>query len=72
MDNLSQDCVVRLKCKHNENFYEFVIPNNTPTVDAIEVLTHFQQLLLDSLKQMQEQQQAAEAPEIDCVSEVED
>lgn len=71
MDNLSQDCVVRIKCTVNTHVYEFVVPNNTPTVDAIEALTVFQKVLLDSLKQIQEQQ-AAQAPEIDCVPEVED
>lgn len=71
MDNLTQDCVIRIKCTVNAHIYEFVIPNNSPTVDAIEALTFFQKALLDSLKHIKEQQEPTEAPAKECVADVE-
>lgn len=55
MSNLYQDFVVRLKCEHKNGMYEFVIPNNSPTVDAMEVLNMFHKVLSDSLQPKQEE-----------------
>lgn len=56
MERLSQDYVVRLKYAHEKlGVFEFVIPNNTPTVDALEVLAVWQKVLLDSLKPKEEE-----------------
>ena len=51
MDRLAQDFVVRLKYTHEKfGVFEFIIPNNTPTVEALEVLSVWQKVLLASLK----------------------
>lgn len=51
MDRLAQDFVVRLKYTHEKyGMFEFIIPNNTPTIEALEALSVWQKILLESLK----------------------
>ncbi len=51
MDRLAQDFVVRLKYTHEKyGMFEFIIPNNTPTIEALEALSVWQKILLASLK----------------------
>lgn len=58
MEKLSQDFVVRIKYAHEKlGMFEFVIPNNTPTVEALEVLAIWQKVLVDSLKKQEEQKE---------------
>lgn len=57
MTNINQDCVIRLKLELKDAQYELVIPNNSLTVNAIEALTVYQQVLLEHLKPKQENQE---------------
>ena len=60
---LNQDFVVRLKYQHEKlGGVEFVIPNNCPTVEALEVLAIWQKVLVDSLKQKEEPKAEESAP----------
>lgn len=56
MERLSQDFVIKLKYVHEKSgIFEFIIPNNTPTVDALDVLCVWQKVLLESLKPKKEE-----------------
>lgn len=69
MENLSQDYVVRLKFHHEKlGVFEFVIPNNTPTVDALEVLAVWQKVLLDSLKPREQAKEELKKEDEACLT----